>query len=167
MVIIVMGDSRLDRNGLARMLAITLDWEFADALRLPTTGISHVHESRVTRDESTRAAEMEALHAAVQNWSYKWQDVVVSSWVLTEQERKFISSNPAIDFVLMSSVEYSIQPGTSPQLPTATHPILTWTTTARHSNKLLVVNASRRTKEIVRDVISALVLNRRLPSVIT
>lgn len=166
MVIIVMGDSRSDRNQLARIIAITLDWEFADALSLPGAGASHVHESPVTRGEATRAAQMQALVVAVQNWNYKWQDVIVSCWVLTEHERKIIS-NPGIDFVLMNSAEYTIQPAAPSQLPPATDSISTWTTAQPHSNRLLVVNPSRRTKEIVGDVISALVLNRRLPNVVT
>jgi gluconokinase len=167
MVIIVMGASRSDRNCLARMIAITLDWEFADALRLPSTSTSHGDESGVTRDETTRAAQIQALHAAVQYWSYKWQDMVVSSWVLTEQERKLISNtSPDAKFVLMSAAECNIQPGAS-QPPNASPSISPWTTAAQHSNKLLLVDASHRTKEIVADVISALVLNRKLPNVVT
>ena len=166
MVIIVIGASRSDRNRLARVIAITLDWEFADALTVP--GITaYLDGSRIWRDETTRAAQMQALHAAVQYWSYIWQDIVVSSWVLTEQERKLISRNKeAVDFVLMNSAECSVPPAASGQIPAAIDSISIRTAVPQHSNKLLLVDPSRRTQEIVADVISALVLNRRLPNVI-
>jgi len=166
MVIIVMGASRSDRNRLARIIAITLDWEFADALTLPSTSTSHVDESRVTRDETTRAAEMQALRAAVQYWTYKWQDIVVSSWVLTEQERRLIINNtPAVHFVLMSSDECSVQSAAPVRLSTIAFAHSTRAVVHQHSNKLLLVDPSLRTEEIVADVISVLVLGRLLPNV--
>jgi len=166
MVIIVMGASRSDRNSLARTIATTLDWEFADALTLPSTSASHVDESRVTQDETT-AAQMRALRAAVQYWSYEWQDMVVSSWVLTEKERKLISNDSqVVDFVLMSSAECSLCTAASFQLSTETFPSSIRVAGRQYDNKLLLVDPSRRTNDIVSDVISALVLNRRLPNVV-
>jgi len=158
MVIIVMGASQSDRNRLAQIIAITLDWGFVDALRLCSTGLSHGDEGRATQHDSTSAGQIQALRAAVKYWIYEWQDIVVASWILTEQERKLISNNiPAVSFVLMSSAECSIQPATV--LPST----ITLANSARavipqHCNKLLLVDPSCRTEEIVDNVISTLVL---------
>jgi hypothetical protein len=158
MVIIVMGASRADRNRLARNIALTLDWEFADALTLHGTSTSHLDESRVT--DETRVARMQALRAAVEHWIYEWQDIVVSCWVLTAEERKLLSNDTlAVDFVLMTSAECNVQPA-----PPVWIPNITLANSARalapEHNKLLLVEPSRRTEEIIADVISGLVLGR-------
>lgn len=158
MVIVVMGAVRSDRDSLGRFLATNLGWEFADADTLAGSRTAKITERTVLRESAT-SAPVQALCGALQYWSYKWQDVVVSCPLLTEQERKLLSTRrAAVKFLCLNASERNA--AGSPQPPTATSRAAS---PEPAKSNVLTVEASRGTSQIVADVISMLILNRRPP----
>jgi hypothetical protein len=161
MIIIVMGGGQSERNSLGRLLAITLDWEFADAEELSPTYVAGVAD-QVLSAKSTR---MQTLSAALGYWVYNWHDVVVSCWTLTEQERKLFSGKQfSVKFIYLSSPDASLHPEKCLELSTVGK--ASRSNPTEPSDEVLRVDPSRRTKEIIAEVVTVLVLNRRSQDVL-
>ena len=155
MVIFVMGTDRSDRGSLARMLAITLGWEFADADELRPTYV----DGRQLNMQPTINIRLQTLSAALQYWVYNWHDVIVSCWLLTDEDRKLLGTNlPLVKFIYLRSPEISPN-GEFSQAENVTAISASKQTEAK--DRVLTVDGSRRTKEIIAEIVSVLVLNRR------
>jgi gluconate kinase len=156
MVILVMGADRCERNSLGRMLAITLSWEFADARQLLPTYVAGVAENIQT----VEGTGLEILSAALRYPVYNWHDMVVSCWTLSEQERKLLGRNlPLIKFVYLRSPEHRFEDASFE----VKNGIVSVGKPQQNdvSDRVLTVDPSRKTKEIIAEILAVLVLNRR------
>jgi len=154
MVIFVMGTDRCERSSLARMLAITLGWEFADADELPPTYVSGASDKVQCR------TNIGTLSAALQYWVYNWHDVIVSCPELSEQNRQLLGRNlPIVKFIYLRSPEH----GLANQLSEVENGSASLTKSNRiaGNERVLTIDASRRTKEIIAEIVAVLVLKRR------
>jgi len=160
MIIFVMGAEPSERSSLARMLAIVLDWEFANADELPLT---YVHGLPLNRQCANRT-RLEALSAALQYWVYNWHDVIVSCWELSAQERKLLGTNlPSVKFIYMRSPDRSFKDEFSGPQNIAS---INTPRQAEANERVLIIDPSRKTKEIIAKIIAVLVLNRRTQNVV-
>jgi gluconate kinase len=155
MVIFVMGTDRSQRSSVGRMLAITLDWEFADADELPPTYV----DDRPDNMQGAKSTRLRILSAALQYWVYNWRDVIVSCWELTEQDRKLLGTNlPLVKFIYLRSAEDSLKDDSSQAETIASISIPNQTET---KDRVLIIDPSRKAKQIIAEIVGILVLNRR------
>lgn len=91
MVFIIAGTPESDRNTVSRLFAETLAWEFVDAENLRIQGNVDTAWGGTSPAHPHRISCTEALSAAINLWIYEWRDVVVSSPLLTEGERRQLS----------------------------------------------------------------------------
>jgi gluconokinase len=154
MVIFVMGSERSDRNSLGRMLAIALDWEFADANELRPTYVSGVPDNI----QDVKSTSLKKLFAALRYWVYDWHDIVVSCWTLSQQDRKLLARNLSlVKFIYLRSPAHSLE-GELSQLETG---VASLEKQSEAREKVMTVDPSRKTKEIIAEIIGVFVLNRR------
>jgi len=91
-VFVIAGTLESDRNTVSRLLAETLAWEFVDVENLRVQGNVDVAQGSTSRTHPDRTSRTETLSAAINLWIYEWRDVVVSCPVLTEGERRQLST---------------------------------------------------------------------------
>ncbi len=166
MVFIITGAPESDRNTVGRRLAEALGWEFVDAENLhPPTNLDkrRCSTSLANADPTLR---IESLLAAIYSWIYGWRDVVVSCPMLTETDRRQLCRNTSLVRIVYLKVPHDT--GRSALLDGPTHSIRTEPTTSKHAGlepreKVLTVDSSQRIEEIIAEMVSALILNRRSP----
>src|SRR5271157_3759566 len=91
MVLIITGSADSDRSTLGSRLAEALGWEFADAENLRPPGHLDARNCSPSLAAAHLPSRLETLSAAINFWIYDWRDVVVSSPLLTETERRQLS----------------------------------------------------------------------------
>jgi gluconate kinase len=157
MVIVIMGVAGSGRDSLGRLLAESLGWEFVDGDDLRSKPQST--ERGAPRAESARAAQIEALCAALQFWNYHWRDVVVTCSMMREQDQRQLSNKYAtVKFVQLKT---PVSPDQTTVLgPQVDHPDFLMSPVAARNKKVLTVNSSQRAEQIVAELISVLILNR-------
>ena len=161
MVIFVMGADGSERNSLGRMLAITLDWEFADANELRPTYVSGVNDNI----QDAKTTSLKILFAALQYWVYNWHDIVVSCWTLSQQDREFLARNlPLVKFTYLRSPNRTLE-GEFSEVKNSIAAVGKQEQSAARE-RVLIVDPSRKTKEVIADIVAVLVLNRRAPDAV-
>jgi gluconate kinase len=159
MVIVIMGAAGSGRDSLGQLLAESLGWEFVDGDDLRSKPQSA--ERGAPRADSARAAQIEALCAALQFWNYHWRDVVVTCSMMREQDQQQLSNKYAsVKFVHLQALESPDQTAAlAPPVDHVDSGVLTRRVT-EHNKTVLTVNSSQRAEQIVAELISVLILNR-------
>ncbi len=91
MVFIITGTAESDRNTVGRLLAEALGWEYIAAESLRPSGSLEAHQCSASLANADSTLRTGTLSAAINIWIYEWRDVVVSTPVLTEEERRQLS----------------------------------------------------------------------------
>jgi gluconokinase len=131
MVIAVMGAAGSGPANLGRQLAETLGWEFFDATQVSMAKAPC--EPGAASHDSAGPAQMEALSAALRYWNYQWRDVVIACSISEQQETQLGSKYPWLKFVHLVNADKSES----------------------------IPHCSQKEEQLVAEVISALIFNRR------
>lgn len=91
MVFIIMGAPESGSDTVGRLLAEALGWEYIAAENLRPSGNLEAHRCSASLANADPTLRTGTLSAAINIWIYEWRDVVVSSPVLTEEERRQLS----------------------------------------------------------------------------
>jgi len=91
-IFIIAGAAESDRNTVGRLLAEALGWEFVEAENLSAQGAVDAGRGNPPGVHADRTCRMETLSAAINLWIYQWRDVAVSCPILTEHERRQLST---------------------------------------------------------------------------
>ena len=163
MVIVVMGKFETSSNEVARRLAESLGWEFAN---VETLACSAQTGSPITN--SQRIPQTEALSAAIYSLTCEWRDVVVSCPTLTDKDQRRLHHNhPLVKFVHLTSPDktdhflFCDQPAglTNSGMPGRR------TEGTENDESVLSVDSSQGVEHILGAVLSTLILKRRPPNI--
>jgi gluconokinase len=166
MVFIITGAAESDRNTVGRLLAEALGWEFVDAENLHPPDNLNARRCSTSLANADPTLRLETLSAAINFWTYEWRDVVVSCPMLTERDRRQLCRNTSLVRIVYLKVPHDT--GRSTFLDRPAHFMSTELTTSKHAGlepreKVLTVDLSQRIEEIIAEMVSALILNRRSP----
>jgi gluconokinase len=166
MVLIITGASESDRNTVGSLLAEALGWEFVDADHLRAPGSLDVRKCGRSLANADPAWRTETLSAAINFWIYEWRDAVVSCPMLTEKDRRQLSEISSLVRIVCLKVPHDT--GRSALRDRHAPFMSTEPTPGKHAGlqpreNVLTVNSSQRTEEIIAEMVSALILNRRPP----
>jgi gluconate kinase len=166
MVIVIMGTAVSDRNSVGRLLADTLGWEYVDEQSLHNVvGVKAINNDS-TLGEADWTMPLEPLCSALQCWNFQWRDVVVACSMLTERDRRELCDKyPSVRFVYLKSSQYKDQITNSAQPLTHRNSAISRDSAPGPKEKILTVDPSHRAEQIVAEVISVHILNRRGPHV--
>jgi len=163
MVFIITGTAESDRGTVGRLLADDLGWEFVDAKSLHPPASLAAQNCNSSSADANPFLRIETLSAAVNSWITKWQDVVVSCPMLTETDRKQLSEMSSLVKIVCLEESHATDRTAmlgrervmGSELPDG------WHANREPEQEVLTVDLSRQGEEIIREMISALVLNRR------
>jgi gluconate kinase len=157
MVLIITGPGASARNTVGRFLAEALGWEFVDAEDLARRGSA-------SQAHTGPASLIETLTAAINFWVYEWRDVVVSCPMLTETDGRQLCRDTSLVRIVYLKMSYDA--GWNTMLDKPEHSMNTGLATSKHTGqclpaKALTVDSSQGIEDIITQVISALLLDRR------
>ena len=166
MILVITGTAESDPNTVSRVLADDLGWKFVDAENLNLSADLAARDCNHSLAKADSSLSIQTLSAALNTWTYEWQDVVVSCPTLTERDRKQLSGMSS----LVKIVCLAACPATdrTPFLDRSVHNISykrpdEWHVTPGGRQES-TVDSTRQVEEIVAEVVYGLVLNRQSQS---
>ncbi|MGA7791868.1 MAG: hypothetical protein WCA19_02440 [Candidatus Acidiferrales bacterium] len=164
MVIVITARAMSGRNTVGRLLADDLGWEFVVAEDLYPSAHLDARNRNPSLASVTPFSRIETLSAAVNSWINEWRDVVVSCPLLTETDRRQLSEmSSLVKIVCLEGSRAAYRPplfdrdcpvrAVGSEFPDGCR------TARKPEQEALTVDLAHQVEEIIREMVSALVLN--------
>jgi gluconokinase len=153
-IVIVMGVTGAGKTTIGSLLATELGWEFADADSFHSAANKEKMSRGIPLDDADREPWLEAIRAALLQWSSAHQNVVLACSALKSSYRERLEIGPEVKFVyLKGSYETIYQRLLSRHGHFATEKILSSQFEAlEEPEDAIVVDVGKTPEEIVREI---------------
>ena len=163
MVFVITGAAESDRNTVGRLLAEALGWEFVEAENLHPCGNLDAWRCSISLSNAEPTVRIETLSVAIAFWIYEWRDVVVSSRMLTERDRRQLSKMSAL--VKIVCLEASHATGRTPGFDQSVRVVTSefpagWLAAREQGQDVLTVDSSRQMEEIIAEITEVLIMRK-------
>ncbi|MFZ3262695.1 MAG: hypothetical protein WA172_01720 [Terriglobales bacterium] len=158
MIIVVVGEIGSGIDGVGRLLAESLGWEFTDVESLDCAAQAG---NPVTSAE--RASLLEKLSAAIDSSTCQWRDLIVSCPALTDKDQRQLRHNhPSVKFVYLKApnrTDDSFPSDRAVDFVDSEVPVRRCV--VENDSSVLSVDSSQGVEQILGAVLSALILKQR------